>query len=411
MFLLRNVKYTTVSTSERWSMLCGNWPTAIASLKLYSQLRRQPLNSCKNPLTWEETRTFGSFDGCGDRESVRKYADIPLPSEARVVICGGGVMGAAVAYHLALSGLGAQTVILEQGRWATLVFRLWTLTEEFHEINSFLFLWSTCGGMTGHSSGLIGVFKPTFAQVRLAQQTIKLYEDLSNRGLATGWKACGSLNVARTRDRMTVFRRMKSQSTYVLHTKLIKFVWSNDYDCYFSPLQWLGHRMRSPHSATMSREMSNSRHGRSTRWSVDSQRWGGRSHSHMRHVDARISEARCAHHWKLRGNRGDARSRLCVCCQNLERLHQMWIFCELRWLLGTKYRSIVEAMRQGSTTRGWTLLFAHEADRWFGSNDAGCARSRWTDLHQRAQWTHSGRRLRVKSETSVQGLCYSMWVH
>lgn len=78
--------------------------------------------------------------------------------------------------------------------------------------------------MTGHSSGLIGVFKPTFAQVRLAQQTIKLYEDLSNRGLATGWKACGSLNVARTRDRMTVFRRMKSQSTYVLHTKLIKFV-------------------------------------------------------------------------------------------------------------------------------------------------------------------------------------------
>lgn len=67
--------------------------------------------------------------------------------------------------------------------------------------------------MTGHSSGLIGVFKPTFAQVRLAQQTIKLYKELTDRGLATGWKECGSLNLARTRDRMTVFRRMKSQST------------------------------------------------------------------------------------------------------------------------------------------------------------------------------------------------------
>lgn len=63
-----------------------------------------------------------------------------------------------------------------------------------------------------HSSGLVGAFKPTFAQVCLAQQSIQLLDDLTQRGLPTGWKQCGSLNLARTRDRMTVFRRMKSQS-------------------------------------------------------------------------------------------------------------------------------------------------------------------------------------------------------
>lgn len=67
-------------------------------------------------------------------------------------------------------------------------------------------------GMTWHSSGLVGAFKPTYSQVLLAQQTIKLYEELTLKGLQTGWKQCGSLNLARTRDRMTQFRRMKSQS-------------------------------------------------------------------------------------------------------------------------------------------------------------------------------------------------------
>lgn len=39
-----------------------------------------------------------------------------LPKEARVVICGGGVMGGAVAYHLSLMGLGLETVLVESGR-------------------------------------------------------------------------------------------------------------------------------------------------------------------------------------------------------------------------------------------------------------------------------------------------------
>lgn len=37
-----------------------------------------------------------------------------LPSKAKVVVCGGGVVGAAVAYHLAKRGWGQKTVLIEK---------------------------------------------------------------------------------------------------------------------------------------------------------------------------------------------------------------------------------------------------------------------------------------------------------
>ena len=40
----------------------------------------------------------------------------PLPREAKVVICGAGVMGASVAYHLAELGWGPNTVLIDQGK-------------------------------------------------------------------------------------------------------------------------------------------------------------------------------------------------------------------------------------------------------------------------------------------------------
>lgn len=40
--------------------------------------------------------------------------ELRLPKNAKVVICGGGVMGASVAYHLADIGWGPRTIVLEQ---------------------------------------------------------------------------------------------------------------------------------------------------------------------------------------------------------------------------------------------------------------------------------------------------------
>lgn len=42
--------------------------------------------------------------------------DNSFPKNAKVVICGGGVMGGAVAYHLSLMGLGSQTIIIESSK-------------------------------------------------------------------------------------------------------------------------------------------------------------------------------------------------------------------------------------------------------------------------------------------------------
>jgi len=50
-----------------------------------------------------------------------------LPKEARVVVCGGGVMGGAVAYYLSLLGWGPETVLVESGR-----------CESFFSLNIFL---------------------------------------------------------------------------------------------------------------------------------------------------------------------------------------------------------------------------------------------------------------------------------
>lgn len=43
--------------------------------------------------------------------------NVAPPRNARVVICGGGVMGASVAYHLAKLGWGNETVLIEQNRF------------------------------------------------------------------------------------------------------------------------------------------------------------------------------------------------------------------------------------------------------------------------------------------------------
>ena len=105
-----------------------------------------------------------------------------LPTHARVVIIGGGVIGCSVAYHLAKNGW-RDVVLLERGRL-------------------------TCG-TTWHAAGLVGQLRAHQNMTRLVQYSAELYRGLEREtGQATGWKQCGSVLVARTADRLTLFRRI-----------------------------------------------------------------------------------------------------------------------------------------------------------------------------------------------------------
>src|SRR3954467_13067769 len=104
-----------------------------------------------------------------------------LPRQARIVIVGGGIVGCSTAYHLSLMG-ERDVLLLEQGKL-------------------------TCG-TTWHAAGLVGQMRPNRNMTRMSRYGIELYATLEQEtGLATGWKQCGSVNVARTPERMKVLRR------------------------------------------------------------------------------------------------------------------------------------------------------------------------------------------------------------
>ena len=107
-----------------------------------------------------------------------------LPTHARVVIVGGGIAGCSVAYHLARLGI-SDVLLLEQGRLTS--------------------------GTTWHAAGLVGQMRPNRNMTRMSRYGIELYSKLeAETGLATGWKQCGSVNVARTPERMQTLRRQAS---------------------------------------------------------------------------------------------------------------------------------------------------------------------------------------------------------
>ena len=109
-----------------------------------------------------------------------------LPKHAQVVIVGGGIAGASTAYHLAKMGV-TDVVLLEQGKL-------------------------TCG-TTWHAAGLVGQTRATRNATRMSQYGIELYSTLEQETeLATGWKQCGSLNIAKTPERMQLIKRQMARA-------------------------------------------------------------------------------------------------------------------------------------------------------------------------------------------------------
>ncbi|MEQ1804484.1 MAG: FAD-dependent oxidoreductase, partial [Burkholderiaceae bacterium] len=85
------------------------------------------------------------------------------------------------AYHLAKLGI-TDVLLLEQGKL-------------------------TCG-TTWHAAGLVGQMRPNRNMTRMSKYGIELYSTLeAETGLATGWKQCGSVNVARTPERFQLLKK------------------------------------------------------------------------------------------------------------------------------------------------------------------------------------------------------------
>ena len=119
-----------------------------------------------------------------------------IPGRARVVIIGGGVIGASVAYHLAQLGW-TDVLLLEQGQLSC--------------------------GTTWHAAGLVGQLRASENGTRLVQYSCELYERLeAETGLGTGFRRCGGVTVARTKDRMTQLKRTAATAeAYQLDCELI----------------------------------------------------------------------------------------------------------------------------------------------------------------------------------------------
>ncbi len=119
-----------------------------------------------------------------------------LPTRARVVVIGGGVVGCSTAYHLVKAGW-SDVLLLEQGHLS--------------------------GGTTWHAAGLVGPLRATEGGTRLVQYSAELYERLeAETGLATGYRNVGGVIVARTEERMVALRRTAANATaYDLECRLL----------------------------------------------------------------------------------------------------------------------------------------------------------------------------------------------
>lgn len=105
-----------------------------------------------------------------------------FPTQAQVVIIGGGVGGCSIAYHLTKLGW-TDVVLLER-----------------HELTS---------GSTWHSAGLVGQMRSDVNLTRMMHYSTDLYRNLkAETGQDTSWREVGGIRLASSAERMEELKRL-----------------------------------------------------------------------------------------------------------------------------------------------------------------------------------------------------------
>ena len=122
--------------------------------------------------------------------------DTDLPSQASVVVVGGGAMGCSTLYHLAASGI-SDAVLLERNQLAS--------------------------GTTWHSAAQVRALRSSRNLTELIRYSIDLYSRLEREtGQAVGWTNTGSISIATCPDRLVHIRRQESlSSAFSLHAEML----------------------------------------------------------------------------------------------------------------------------------------------------------------------------------------------
>jgi glycine/D-amino acid oxidase-like deaminating enzyme len=145
----------------------------------------RPLGQLVRPWSGRKLAAIPAPTGYLTRGLSSSTADpyASVPSQARVVVVGGGIIGNSVAYHLGKRGF-KDVVLLEQSQLTS--------------------------GTTWHAAGLMvtfGSLSETSTEMR--KYTKKLYSTLeAETGQSTGFKPCGFIELAAEPDRLEEYRRV-----------------------------------------------------------------------------------------------------------------------------------------------------------------------------------------------------------
>lgn len=108
-----------------------------------------------------------------------------IPERSEIVIIGGGVVGASIAYHLAQRGKSDVTLVERK---------------------------SLTNGSTWHAAGLVGQLRSSSNLTQLMRKSVETYQALEEKtGYATGWRGVGGLRVASSPGRWEELQRVYTQ--------------------------------------------------------------------------------------------------------------------------------------------------------------------------------------------------------